>query len=207
MLKGTFRHPIPGLRHMFLLADSPSPVIDAGWAILFVSRVLHTVSAAILLGGLVYLKHLVAPLAAGATDPAEALYRGRRAKWAVLVMASTLFLLLSGFFNLWNYMVGYEKLPSTYHMLFGIKFLLAMFVFFVAAGTAGKSPMAVKMQREIQRWLNLAVGAAVLVFALGAVMRTYEKVPRDFNAPENAPVVEEGITEEVVEGAPIESAE
>lgn len=192
---------------MFLLADSPTPVIDAGWAILLVSRVLHTVSAAILLGGLVYLKHLVAPLVAGSANPGEALYHGRRTKWAMLVMASTLFLLLSGFFNLWNYMVGYEKLPSTYHMLFGIKFLLAMFVFFVAAGTAGKSPMAVKMQLDIKRWLNLAVGAALLVFVLGAVMRTYEKVPRDFNAPADPAIVSEEVTEETTEVVPAESAE
>jgi hypothetical protein len=55
--------------------------------------------------------------------------------------------------------------------------------------------------------LNLAVGAAVLVFVLGAVMRTYEKVPRDFNAPADPTVVSEEVTKETTEVVPAESAE
>lgn len=200
--------------HEVFLADSPTPVIDAGWFVLVLSRVLHTVSAAILLGGLLYLKKVVSPLATGASDPADALYRGRRSTWAALVMGSTLFLLLSGFFNSTYYMwMGlYEHLPPTYHMLWGIKFLLAMFVFIVAAGTAGRSPVAVKMQRDAQRWLNLAVGAAVLIFILGAVMRSYVKVPLVVDAPAaNTPVVSEESTNEnpaaSTSDTPVESAD
>lgn len=161
-----------------IVADSPAPVFNAAWFILLTSRVLHTASAAVLLGGLIYLKRVVAPLAAGNDDPTEALYRGARSKWAALVMLSTTFLLLSGFFNFYNIMVAYESLPGSYHMLFGLKFVLAMFVFFVAAGTGGKSPMAVNMQQNIQKWLTMGIAAALLVFVLGAAMRSYEKVPR-----------------------------
>jgi putative copper export protein len=183
---------------MILLADSPTPVFDAGWFILILSRVLHTVSAAVLLGGLIYLKKVVAPLATGASDPGDALYRGRRSTWSVLVMLATTFLFFSGIFNTTYYMgMGlYEDLPPTYHMLWGIKLLLALFVFFVAAGTAGKSPMAMNMQRDVQRWLNLAVGAAVIIFALGAVMRSFQKVPVALDAPEAKPPA---AVEEVVE--------
>jgi amino acid transporter len=165
------------------LAEASAPVIDTAWVILLISRVLHTASAAIILGGLAYLKQVVAPLAEGSNDRDEALYRGRRTAWARLVMICTALLLLSGFFNLYTIMVGNEDLPPTYHMLFGIKFLLAMFVFFVAAGTAGASPMAVNMRASLHQWLSLALLATMLIFVLGAAMRTYDKVPRQFDEP------------------------
>lgn len=161
-----------------LLADSPAPVIDAGWFVLLITRVMHVASAGVLLGGLVYLKKLVAPLATGEGDPNEVLFGGRRSTWAGLVMLTTTLLILSGFYNLYYITSAHEKLPSAYHMLFGIKFLLALFVFFVAAGTGGRSPMAVKMQQDLQKWLNLGIAAALLVFVLGATMRTFPKEPR-----------------------------
>lgn len=160
------------------LADSPMPVMDVAWAILLVSRVLHIAGAGAIFGGLVYLKRVVAPLATDASDKEEALYRGRRSAWAGIVMAATALLLLSGTLNIYTIVVGSEKMPAPYHMMFGVKFLLAMFVFFVAAGTAGKSPMATNMQASARKWLNLAIGALLLIFALGAAMRTFEKTPR-----------------------------
>lgn len=164
--------------HHLLLAESPPPVVDASWFILLLTRVLHTASAGALLGGLLYLRQCVAPLVGEADNAEEAVYRGRRSAWAAVVMGATTLLLLSGFFNLYNIIAGMEKLPAAYHMIFGIKFLLAMFVFFVAAGTAGKSPMAVKMQGNLRFWLNLSLAASVLIFALGAALRTFDKVPR-----------------------------
>ncbi len=171
-----------------LLADSPPPVIDTAWILLLVSRVLHTSCGAIILGGLVYLRQVVAPLADGALDRDEALFHGRRAAWARLVMICTTLLLLSGFFNLYSIIIGNEDLPPAYHMLFGLKFLLAMFVFFVAAGTAGVSPLAVKMRANLRKWLNLALVATILVFTIGAAMKMFEKVPRQLGAA--APITE-----------------
>lgn len=161
-----------------IVADSPTPAFDMAWFILLTSRVLHTASAAVLLGGLVYLKKVVAPLAVGSDDPTEALFRGARSKWAGLVMLSTTFLIFSGVFNLYNITMAYEPLPGSYHMLFGIKFLLAAFVFVVAAISGGKSAKAIEMQKSIQKWLTFGISAALLVFVLGAAMRSYEKVPK-----------------------------
>lgn len=161
-----------------LLADSPPPVLDTGWFIVLISRVLHTASAAVILGGLVYLKYVIAPLAQGSDDRDEAIYHGRRSAWARLVMIATTFLLLSGFFNLYTILVSSEDLPPAYHMLFGVKFLLAMFVFFVASGTAGASPLAVNMRANLDKWLNLALLATLLIFIIAAAMRTFDKVPR-----------------------------
>lgn len=167
-----------------LLADSPLPAFDAVWAVNLLSRVLHTVSAAALLGGLLYLKFVVAPLVTSADNADEALYRGQRAAWSRLVMYATAFLLFSGFYNLYNIIVSSEDLPGAYHMLFGIKFLLAMFVFFVAAGTAGSSPVAERMRANINKWLNMALAAAIAIFLIAAVMRSFDKVPRAIEGPE-----------------------
>ncbi|QDU57450.1 hypothetical protein [Aeoliella mucimassa] len=160
-----------------ILADSPQPTFDVGWALLVVIRVLHITCAAAIFGGLVYIHQMVAPLTEGADDPAEALYRGRRSAWAKVVMMATAFLILSGFLQYYYNMTGHEDLPPLYHALFGIKFLLAFFVFYVAAGTAGKSALASDMQKNITKWVKLGIAAVLVIFVLAAVMRTFPKVP------------------------------
>ena len=57
-------------------------------------------------------------------------------------------------------------------MLFGIKFLLALFVFFVAAILAGKTSLADKFRGHMGRWLNLAWTAVMAIIIIGALMRT-----------------------------------
>lgn len=166
-----------------LVADSPAPVINTAWALMLVTRVLHIACAAIMFGGLVYLKVVVAPLAEGAEDRDVALFHGRRSAWAKLVMSATLFLLLSGTVNILYIVNAYEKLPSTYHMLFGIKVLIAVFVFFVAAATAGSSEAAMRMRANLGKWLSMALVATVLVFVIGATLRSFDKVPRAMEEP------------------------
>lgn len=98
-------------------------------------------------------------------------------------MLATTFLLLSGFVNFFYIVTSNEKLPSTYHMLFGIKFLLAMFVFFVAAATAGSSEAAMKMRANLGKWLSMALAATLLIFVIAATMRTFDKIPRVIDEP------------------------
>ena len=162
-----------------LLADSLAPDFNVAWVIIVVLRVLHIASAATLFGGMLYLKQVVAPAADG-DDPTQSLYRGQRKAWAMAVMIATTFLLLSGFYNYYRIMTVYEKLPPLYHALFGIKFLLAFFVMYVAAGTAGKTPLALEMQKHIQKWLNRGLAAVLGIFVLAAMMGTFYKVPIDF---------------------------
>lgn len=156
---------------MSLLAQAAEPIVTSTLAIRTLSRVLHIMFAVILGGGLFYLRAVLAP--AGV----DALYAGRRAVWARWVGVATLFLIGSGLFNYITFVREAKALgaplPSAYHMLFGVKFLLALFIFFVAAILAGKTSLADKFRGNMAMWLNLAWTAVMAVILIGALMRTY----------------------------------
>lgn len=159
----------------FLLAQS-SP--GGGSVVDLLSRVFHTTCAATLLGGIVYLRFVLAPAMASGDDAETVCYAGRRRAWSLCVGICTGLLLLSGFYNFLNIIGANEKLPSLYHAVFGIKFLLALVVFGVVALLAGKTPLAAKLQSRMKLWLNVALVSALGVFVCGAVLRSVPKVPK-----------------------------
>lgn len=153
-----------------LLAQAAGPTIDGTYVLYVVLRILHILSAIIIVGGLFYAKIILVP--AGA-DP----YAGNRQVWARWVGMASLFLLVSGLINFMN-LVGLAKeqgtpLPPTYHMLFGIKFLLGLFVMFLAAILAGKTALADKFRQNMGRWLNIAWTASLAIVIIGALLRTF----------------------------------
>jgi len=154
------------------------PEFDGEYFAALVSRVLHVASAAILVGGLFYLRLVVAPQIAKHDTSAEKVFGTRRRTWGLTVMATTLLLRASGFYNLFMVIIWpNESLPPLYHMLFGMKFLLALVLFFVAAAIGGKSSMADKFRASLRPLLNLALAVSVAILILAAVMRSIEKIP------------------------------
>lgn len=168
---------------------APAILADSGDAILILVRVLHTTCGATLLGGLIYLRFVLAP-AAIEGDAEAVLYAGRRRAWAACVAVCTALLLFSGFYNFVNYVTGYEKLAPPYQALFRVKFLLALVVFAIAALVAGKSGAAVKVRAKLKLWLNVAVAAALAIFVIGAILRSIPHIPKAPEIESEAPAFE-----------------
>lgn len=148
------------------------PPIDGAYVMYVALRVLHLLSALVLVGGLFYTKAILLP---AGTDP----YAGRRQAWARWVGAASLFLLVSGLMNFLNInstaKAAGAPLPSAYHMMFGIKFLLGLFVMFVAAILAGRTPLADRFREKSGMWLNLGLAASLAIVIVGAILRTFHK--------------------------------
>jgi uncharacterized membrane protein len=156
----------------WLLAQAAAPAVDGKFVLYVVLRVLHILSAMIIVGGLFYAKAVLIPVGA---DP----YAGNRQAWARWVGIASLFLLVSGLLNFMNN-IGLAKehgtpLPPTYHMLFGIKFLLGLFVLFIAAILAGKTTLADKFRQNLGHWLNIALVASFAIVVIGALLRTFPR--------------------------------
>jgi hypothetical protein len=66
---------------------------------------------------------------------------------------------------------GARALPSTYHMLFGIKFLLGLTVMFIASVVSGSSAAAERARANLSRWLNIAWMCIMAIVIIGATMR------------------------------------
>lgn len=186
---------------MLSLLAAAEPTFDTAYAVSLLSRVAHTTCAATLLGGLIYLRFVLAPAAVASNDVCQVAFAGKRRAWALCVAFCSALLLASGIYNLILFTSRYENLPSLYHPLFGVKFLLSFGVMFIAALIAGKTNLAKRCQGNLIKWLNVAIVLALSVFVLGAVLRSF----RDLPDARVAPVVEVEMTDvDVVEGIEVE---
>src|SRR5688572_14605656 len=86
---------------MLLLAQNAPQLSGMYDWFMLASRILHILGAIVLVGGIFYLRAIVAPGSAPAdAAPVDQLFAGRRAAWAKWVGISSLFLLVTG---LWNF--------------------------------------------------------------------------------------------------------
>lgn len=164
--------------------------ITGPFVIQLLSRVLHILSAVILVGGLFYIRTILLPAAPrpGGNSPdgnsrsnisqdnIKTCFADRRAIWAKWVGIATLFLLISGIYNV-IVIVGQvkdrgEKLPTEYMILLLAKLLLALLVMFISAILAGKTDAADRFRGNMRRWLNIGWLAAMGIIVIAAVMRT-----------------------------------
>jgi uncharacterized membrane protein len=166
-----------------LLADGSMPHFDRMYWLLLASRVLHILGAIVLVGGLFYLRMVVAPsLPAGGAASADGWFGGRRGAWAKWVGISTLLLLVTGFFNYFEIIKIYD-LSSSYHMILGIKILIALVVIFLASLLAGKTAAAEQLRGKMMFWLGVCLLTGILVVVLGSVLRSYPHTPKTLAGP------------------------
>jgi hypothetical protein len=151
-------------------ALAQAPAVNGPFILSVLSRVFHIGSAIIIGGGLFYMRTILAP------SGAEACFAGRRELWAKWVGIATFLLLASGIFNLVRIIQQAKasgvEIPATYHALFGAKFLLAIFVMFVAAILAGKTDAADRFRTKMSKWLNLGWSAVLAIVVIGAILRS-----------------------------------
>jgi putative copper export protein len=156
-----------------LLAQAPT--MDGMYFLLLTSRVLHMLGAAILLGGLIYVRHVIQPpVPAGAGASADAYFGGKRARWAKWIGIATFLLLVSGLLNYFYILSAMDRMAKPYHMLAGIKILLSFVLFFLAALLAGKTAAAEKLREKFTTWLTICVLIGIAIVILGSVLRTFD---------------------------------
>ncbi len=152
--------------------------LDPQQLLALASRWFHILAAITAVGGSIFVRFVVLPsletLPEGQRDSLHAVMRSR---WSTLVAVAIGLLIVSGLYN-FMLTVGQFRVPSWYHMVFGMKFLLAMGVFAIASLLSGKSPAAEALRKNAKMWLNLNLVFAVLVVCLSGVLRTAEKTPK-----------------------------
>jgi uncharacterized membrane protein len=135
-------------------------------------RFIHIFTAIVLLGGAVYLRFVLMPAAAELPEAEHDALRARtRAKWKRIVMVGILLLLVTGFYNYLQVQAPAHQGQSKYHMLMGIKILLAFAVFFLASVLTGRAAKFEGMRRNPSSWLLLLIVLAGSVVAIGSVLK------------------------------------
>lgn len=158
--------------------------------VVLVMRWAHILAAVAAVGGVLFIRLVLMPSANAVLDE-EAHQKLRAAimkRWQHVVHTCILLFLVSG---LYNYLMVtrllHEDQPA-YHMIFGIKFLLAIVIFALALGLTSTRGWAKPFRDQAKLWTSLLAILAVTVIALSGVLR---------NLPQNSSgaAIQIGITE------------
>ena len=138
-----------------------------------VGRWLHILGAIFLLGGAFYFWAVLRPAANAALDD-EAHQKLRASimkRWSRVLHVLILVILLSGLYNFLVITRHAHQGQPVYHMLFGIKFILAFIVFGLAEMLAGKKAISQKLQQNAGLWVGITVALGVTIVLLAGYMK------------------------------------
>ena len=144
-------------------------------------RYMHILGAIAMMGGTIFARFAVLPALSTLPEAErEALHAQVRRNWSKFVMLATLLLLVSGIANLALYGARYQ-FPTfpLYNIIAGIKFLLALPIFFFAALLTGRSTLAKKIQANGKFWLTVNLLLALLMVLIGGGLRFADRKPKE----------------------------
>jgi uncharacterized membrane protein len=177
-------HPSSFILHpsSFILHPSPMALL----ALLF--RWLHILAAMAAVGGPLFMRLALFPAAAELPpDQRRELHEGVRRRWSKVVHAAILFLLVTGLYNFivfirlshtWGaaWEAGSEN-ATLYQILFGVKFLLALPVFFIASALSGRSAALARFREQAKLWLTVNLLLGILIVCIAGQMRMMHAGP------------------------------
>jgi uncharacterized membrane protein len=141
--------------------------------VVLVMRWAHILAAVTAVGGVLFIRLVLMPSASAVLD--EATHQKLRAaimkRWQHIVHACILLFLISG---LYNYLAVTRFLHTDqpiYHMLFGVKFLLAIAIFTLALGLTSTRGWARPFRDNAKLWTSILAILAVTIVALSGVLR------------------------------------
>jgi hypothetical protein len=152
-----------------------------------VLRWAHVLAAVVAMGALVFARFGLLP-ALGDFDAAtrDRIHDSIRRRWLPWVIGAITVLLASGLANflLFNARVkaegwgdGQWMRQTSYHALFGAKFLLAMVAFYFASGLVGRGAGTQWMRNDRAKWLSVTLGCMLAVVLLSGWMRQLHTGP------------------------------
>ncbi len=163
-------------------------------ALLLLLRWMHIFGVVLLVGGLCFTRFALLPaLADTEEDSREKLQESIRRKWLPWVIIGITLLLVSGLANflLFNSTVksqgwgdGEWMKQTSYHAIFGVKFLLALVVFYFASGLVGRGSGTAWIRSDRARWLGVTLGLAVAIIILSGWLRNLHTGPNQSSGPE-----------------------
>ncbi|MBX3411716.1 MAG: hypothetical protein KF708_03270 [Pirellulales bacterium] len=142
-----------------------------------VFRWMHILAAITAVGGTIFMRTALLPsLAVMSEEQRKALTEAVRSRWLMPVMLSLGFLLVSGLYNIAMLEIKYKlsDIPY-YHPLFGIKFLLALMIMYIAAALVGRGKSTEKIRANSRFWLNLNMWLAIVLVMISGVLRMADK--------------------------------
>lgn len=136
-----------------------------------ISRIVHVSTAIVLVGGSAFTLMVLLPSAKQLSEEAhQQLAAAINGRWKKFVHGGIALFLLSGFYNYMQAM-PLHKGDGPWHMLMGIKMLLAFVIFFLASALVGRSQKMAGMRANKGKWLTVIVVLAAIVVSLSGYLK------------------------------------
>jgi len=138
-----------------------------------VLRFLHIVPAVVAGGATVFAR--IALLPALQTLPQAERLRVKETidrRWRVVVMVCITLLFVSGIANFVLYQAPVHKGQSLYHALFGVKFLAALIVFFLASALSGRSAALASIRANSRFFVGATATLVLVILLISGVLRS-----------------------------------
>ncbi len=154
----------------------------------------HVLAAITALGGLLFVRFAFVPTVDElGKETADRLHAGVRRRWLPWVIGAITLLLASG---LTNYILMIRRVKDApelwggdwmrqtgYHGLFGVKFLLAMIVFYLASGLVGRGASTQWIRNARKQWLSVTIGLGLAIVLISGWMRQLHTGANDLPDP------------------------
>lgn len=147
--------------------------------LLLITRWLHIGAVVVAIGGAFFMRVALMPAAKATLDDAThaKLREALRARWFIVVQSCIAILLVTGGINFVMLAMPPKVEPMPYHAIFGVKFLAAMGVFFIASVLAGRGEGMAKMRANRAKWLTVLLILAGVIVALSGVLNRIRTKP------------------------------
>ena len=146
-------------------------------------RWLHITSSIIVVGGVFYYRFAVLPAIESLPEAQrDSLTAVMRRNWAMLARLAMLLLLVTGLTNMILVPMNFdfaEEGRKAYNILVGVKFLLALPIFFIVDMLNGRSATAERFRQKSRMWLNVAVFLSIVVIVIGGYVRFIPRTLKD----------------------------
>jgi len=137
-----------------------------------ISRWLHILAVITAVGGTIFIRLALLPsVKATLTDEQhETLRRRLMPAWGRLVHISIFIIILSGIYNAIVIFPRLEE-PMPYHAIFGVKFVLALVLFFFAIALTGRSNATAGIRRNTPKWMAANIIIAMIIVFLSNILK------------------------------------
>lgn len=140
-----------------------------------ISRIVHIGTAIVLVGGSVFTLMVLMPAAKNLPDePHGQLAEAITGRWRRFVHVGVLLFIVSGIYNYVRAIANHQG-DALYHALLGMKMLLALGVFFLAAALVGRGTKLEPIRRARCTWLKVLVILAAVIVAISGYVKVRGK--------------------------------
>ena len=135
------------------------------------SRLIHVLTAIVLLGGSTFMLLVVLPTLQSSDEATRSkIASGLRGIWKRYVHAGIALFLISGFYNYFKAMPQHKG-DGLYHALIGTKIILALAVFFLASALVGRSAAFEVMRTNSSKWLTILCLLGIIIVAMSSFVK------------------------------------